>query len=104
MFRQKTVEIFDTLFVESIIKPKNVDSALRIDRTMKKLQNLIPESERTHNARNIAYAEVTTAAGSGRFMSAFQVRKDLPENYRCSNLRSPRMKSSSTGPPTSIST
>ena len=63
VFRQKTVEIFDTLFVESIIKPKNVDSALRIDRTMKKLQNLIPESERTHNARNIAYAEVTTAAG-----------------------------------------
>lgn len=63
VFRQKTVEIFDTLFVESTIKPKNVDSALRIDSTMKKLQHLIPRSHRARNLRNIAYAEVTTAAG-----------------------------------------
>ncbi|WP_030128752.1 deaminase domain-containing protein [Pseudomonas sp. QTF5] len=63
VFRQRTIEIFDTLFLEPTIKPRNVDSALRIDSTMKKLQNLVPRSQRTRNPRNIAYAEVTTAGG-----------------------------------------
>jgi hypothetical protein len=62
-FRQRTVEIFDTLFLESSIVLKNTDSALRIDSTMKKLHNLIPRHQRPFNARNIAYAEVVTATG-----------------------------------------
>ncbi|MHC8288079.1 hypothetical protein ACYZUD_14930 [Pseudomonas sp. XS1P51] len=62
-FRQRTVEVFDTLFLEPSIVLKNPDSALRIDSTMDKLQNLIPRHERPFNARNIAYAEVVTATG-----------------------------------------
>jgi hypothetical protein len=62
-FRQRTVEIFDTLFLEPSIVLKNTDSALRIDSTMKKLHNLIPRHQRPFNARNIAYAEVVTATG-----------------------------------------
>ena len=62
-FRQRTVEIFDTLFVESSIVLKNADSALKINSTMKKLHNLIPRHQRSFNPRNIAYAEVVTATG-----------------------------------------
>lgn len=62
-FRQRTVEIFDTLFLEPIIVLNNADSALRIDSTMKKLHNLIPRHQRSFNARNIAYAEVVTTTG-----------------------------------------
>jgi hypothetical protein len=62
-FRQRTVEIFDTLFLEPTIVLNNADSALRIDRTMKKLHNLIPRHQRSLNPRNIAYAEVVTATG-----------------------------------------
>ncbi|WP_259740153.1 hypothetical protein [Pseudomonas brassicacearum] len=62
-FRQRTVEVFDALFLEKSIVLKNPDSALRIDRTMDKLQNLIPRHERPFKARNIAYAEVVTATG-----------------------------------------
>lgn len=62
-FRQRTVEIFDTLFLEPSIVLNNADSALRIDSTMKKLHNLIPRHQRPFNARNIAYAEVVTATG-----------------------------------------
>ncbi|WP_237885864.1 hypothetical protein [Pseudomonas sp. PGPR40] len=62
-FRQRTVGIFDTLFLEPSIVLNNADSALRIDSTMKKLHNLIPRHQRPFNARNIAYAEVVTATG-----------------------------------------
>ncbi|WP_460145068.1 deaminase domain-containing protein [Pseudomonas sp. S2_A02] len=62
-FRQRTGEIFDTLFLEPSIVLNNADSALRIDSTMKKLHNLIPRHQRPFNARNIAYAEVVTATG-----------------------------------------
>ncbi|NUU35690.1 hypothetical protein [Pseudomonas sp. C2B4] len=63
-FRQRTVEIFDTLFLERTIVLKNPDSALKINTTMKKLHNLIPRDQRPFNARNIAYAEVTTVTGT----------------------------------------
>lgn len=62
-FRQKTAEIFDTLFLSPTIQPANASAALRIDGTMQKLQNLLPRRERPVNARNIAFAEVTTAGG-----------------------------------------
>ncbi|WP_445177452.1 deaminase domain-containing protein [Pseudomonas sp. McL0111] len=62
-FRQKTAEIFDTLFLSPTIQPANANAALRIDGSMQKLQNLLPMRERPVNARNIAYAEVTTASG-----------------------------------------
>jgi hypothetical protein len=62
-FRQRTVEIFDTLFLEPSIALNNADSALRIDSTMKKLHNLIPRHQRPFNARNIAYAEVVATTG-----------------------------------------
>ncbi|WP_242486217.1 deaminase domain-containing protein [Pseudomonas sp. TH03] len=60
--RQRTAEIFDTLFLEPVITLRK-DSALKIDATMQRLQKLIPRRQRPHNARNIAYAQVTTAAG-----------------------------------------
>lgn len=62
-FRQRTVEVFNTLFLEPSIVLNNADSALRIDSTMKKLHNLIPRHHRPLNPRNIAYAEVVTATG-----------------------------------------
>jgi hypothetical protein len=62
-FRQRTVEIFDTLFLEPSIVLNNADNALRIDSTMKRLQMLIPKHQRPTNLRNIAYAEVVTATG-----------------------------------------
>ena len=61
--RQKTAEIFDTLFLSPTINPANNNAALRIDSAMQKLHNLLPVRERPLNARNIAYAEVTTASG-----------------------------------------
>ncbi|WP_282413259.1 deaminase domain-containing protein [Pseudomonas sp. PS01299] len=62
-FRQKTAEIFDTLFLSPTINPANSNAALRIDSAMQKLHNLLPVRERPVNARNIAYAEVTTTSG-----------------------------------------
>jgi hypothetical protein len=62
-FRQRTVEIFDTLFLETATKRATMGNALRIDSTMRKLHGLIPRSERSRYPRNIAYAEVNTAAG-----------------------------------------
>jgi hypothetical protein len=61
--RQKTAEIFDTLFLSPTIAPRDTSAALRIDNTMQKLQSLLPKNERPLNARNIAYAEVTTVSG-----------------------------------------
>jgi hypothetical protein len=58
--RQKTAEIFDTLFLSPTINPAN-NAALRIDSAMQKLHNLLPVRERPLNARNIAYAEVTAS-------------------------------------------
>lgn len=60
--RHRTAEIFDTLFLEPVIALKK-DSALKINATMQRLQKLIPFKKRPRNARNIAYAEVITAAG-----------------------------------------
>ncbi|KAB0490608.1 hypothetical protein [Pseudomonas vancouverensis] len=62
-FRQRTVEIFDTLFLEPIIVLKHPDNALRINNAMQRLQNLIPRSQRAFKPRNIAYAEVVTTTG-----------------------------------------
>jgi hypothetical protein len=62
-FRQRTVEVFNTLFLGPSIVLNNADSALRINSTMKKLYSLIPRHQRPLNARNIAYAEVVTATG-----------------------------------------
>lgn len=60
--RQRTAEIFDTLFMEQTI-PQNTESLFRIDRTMKKLNDLLPKSQRRSNPRNIAYAEVIKTDG-----------------------------------------
>ncbi|MFJ3009355.1 deaminase domain-containing protein [Pseudomonas fluorescens] len=62
-FRQKTAEIFDTLFLSPTINPASNNAALRINGAMQKLQNLLPVRERPSNARNIAYAEVVTTSG-----------------------------------------
>ncbi|MGE8147467.1 hypothetical protein ACQKP7_20095 [Pseudomonas frederiksbergensis] len=62
-FRLKTAEIFDTLFLSPTIPSKNANTALRINDCMQKLQKLLPRRERPINARNIAYAEVTTVMG-----------------------------------------
>ncbi|MFJ2282740.1 hypothetical protein ACIOUG_16550 [Pseudomonas sp. NPDC087803] len=62
-FRQKTAEIFDTLFLSPTINPASNNAALRIDGAMQKLQRLLPVHERPFNARNIAYAEVITTNG-----------------------------------------
>ncbi len=63
VFRERTAEIFDTLFLSPTISPRNADAALRIDQSMQKLHNLLPRYERPLHARNIAYAEVTTTSG-----------------------------------------
>lgn len=60
--RQRTAEIFDTLFQEPTIN-QNAGSFFRIDRTMNKLNDLLPRSQRRDNPRNIAYAEVIKADG-----------------------------------------
>ncbi|MGE8067140.1 hypothetical protein [Pseudomonas sp. NPDC089569] len=62
-FRERTAEIFDTLFLSPVINPANAGASLRIDSTMQKLQTLLPRYERPLNARNIAYADVTTTNG-----------------------------------------
>ncbi|WP_130904147.1 hypothetical protein [Pseudomonas sp. Sample_22] len=62
-FRKRTVEIFDTLFLEPSTVLNNADSALNIKKTMMKLHKLIPYNQRSFNPRNIAYAEVVTATG-----------------------------------------
>lgn len=61
--RQRTAEIFDTLFLSPTINPPVTNASLRIDATMQKLQKLLSRFDRTDNARNIAYAEVITAKG-----------------------------------------
>lgn len=61
--RQRTAEIFDTLFLSPTIKPPAANASLRIEDTMQKLQKLLSRFDRTDNARNIAYAEVITAKG-----------------------------------------
>ncbi|MGZ7459263.1 hypothetical protein ACXPVS_21600 [Pseudomonas sp. Ma2-10] len=61
-FRQSTAEIFDTLFVGKTISPQ-LNSDLKINRTMSTFQKLLPPSLQTQSARNIAYAAVVTSAG-----------------------------------------
>lgn len=61
--RQRTAHIFNTLFKSPIIDPGKMNSALEINKTMEKLKQLTPRYQRSRNARNIAYAEVTTTAG-----------------------------------------
>ncbi|QAY89154.1 deaminase domain-containing protein [Pseudomonas sp. ACM7] len=61
-FRQRTAEIFDTLFVEKTITTQ-LNSDLKINRTMDKFQELLPPALQTQNSRNIAYADVVTSAG-----------------------------------------
>lgn len=62
-FRQKTADIFDTLFVEQRTINVRLNSNLEINRTMDKLQQLLPANLQTANARNIAYADIVTASG-----------------------------------------
>ncbi len=62
-FRRRAAEIFDTLFGEKTIAVKP-NSDLKINKAMDKFQNLLPEQQRTTNARNIAYADVETATGA----------------------------------------
>lgn len=62
--RQRTAEIFDTLFLSPTIQPPVTNAALRIENSMQKLHHLLPRYERPLNARNIAYAEVRTASGN----------------------------------------
>ncbi|MCP1440903.1 hypothetical protein J3D54_000035 [Pseudomonas sp. GGS8] len=60
--RKRTAEIFDTLFVEKTITV-GMNSDLKINKTMDKLQKLLPPNLKSQNARNIAYADVVTSAG-----------------------------------------
>lgn len=62
--RQRTSEIFDMLFLQTVITPANASSSLKINTTMDTLRNLLPKRERARNPRNIAYAEVITTAGN----------------------------------------
>ena len=62
-FRQKTAEIFDTLFLSPTISPRNADAALQIELAMGKLQRLLPRNVQRANPRNIAFAEVMTTSG-----------------------------------------
>lgn len=63
-FRRRTVEIFDTLFLSPTIRPSEPEIALRINKSMTKLKELLSPFESRPNARNIAYADVTTVNGT----------------------------------------
>jgi len=70
--RRRTADIFDTLFQETTIN-QATGSVFRIDRTMTKLQDLLPRSLRSHQPRNIAYAEVTKTDGAREvYVSGFR--------------------------------
>jgi hypothetical protein len=61
-FRQRAADVFDTLFVEKTIQVTS-NSDLKINKTMDKLQRLLPAGNQSANARNIAYADIVTASG-----------------------------------------
>ncbi|MCE6975964.1 hypothetical protein EI534_00660 [Pseudomonas frederiksbergensis] len=61
-FRQRTADIFDTLFVEKTINVRP-DADLRINKTMDKFQKLLPRDFQSRSARNIAYADIVTSTG-----------------------------------------
>ncbi|WP_439819864.1 deaminase domain-containing protein [Pseudomonas sp. HLG18] len=60
--RQRAADIFDTLFVKKTINVV-AGADLRINKTMKKFQKLLPSHLQTENARNIAYADIVTSTG-----------------------------------------
>ncbi|MFW9077839.1 deaminase domain-containing protein [Pseudomonas sp. P2757] len=62
-FRQRSADIFDTLFASSTINVRpNAD--LRINATMAKFQKLLPRRFRAGNPRNIAFADIVTTTGA----------------------------------------
>jgi hypothetical protein len=61
-FRQRTAEIFDTLFSEKTITVES-NSDLKINRAMDRFQALLPANFQSQNPRNIAFADVVTAEG-----------------------------------------
>ncbi|RLU05599.1 hypothetical protein CS078_23410 [Pseudomonas prosekii] len=63
VFRQRTAEIFDTLFVRETVQVR-ADSNLKINAVMEDFQRILPYGLRRVRARNIAYAEVETASGA----------------------------------------
>ncbi|TFH78562.1 hypothetical protein [Pseudomonas kribbensis] len=61
-FRQRTADIFDTLFREKTINVRpNAD--LKINQAMDKLQTMLPSKFQGKNPRNIAYADIVTSTG-----------------------------------------
>lgn len=60
--RQRTAEIFDTLFTEKTIAIEQ-GSDLKINKAMQAFQKLLPPELQAHNPRNIAFADVVTADG-----------------------------------------
>lgn len=61
-FRQRTAEIFDTLFSEKTITVES-NSDLKINKAMDRFQALLPANFQSQNPRNIAFADVVTAEG-----------------------------------------
>lgn len=61
-FRQRTAQIFDTLFAEKTITVE-MNSDLKINKAMQSFQRLLPVELQSHNPRNIAFADVVTAQG-----------------------------------------
>ncbi|WP_460122035.1 hypothetical protein [Pseudomonas sp. S2_C03] len=61
-FRQRTAQIFDTLFAEKTITVE-LNSDLKINKAMQTFQKLLPVELQSHNPRNIAFADVVTAQG-----------------------------------------
>lgn len=61
--KQRTAEIFDTLFERTVID-QSVNSVFRINTTMQKLNTSLDRSLRRANPRNIAYAEVKKTDGA----------------------------------------
>lgn len=61
--RQATRNILNTLFDKIVIEQKRPGQSLKINSTMYVLKKKLPKSQYSPNARNIAFAEVTTTAG-----------------------------------------
>jgi hypothetical protein len=62
-FRQRTADIFDTLFAEKTIDIQQ-SADLNINQTMIKLQALLPPHFQGQKLRNIAYADIVTSTGT----------------------------------------
>ncbi|AXJ06264.1 hypothetical protein CFN16_19665 [Pseudomonas fluorescens] len=77
--KQRTAEIFDTLFQKKVIT-QGESSVFRINNTMQKLHTSLKWPLNKGNARNIAYAEVTKVDGTREIYVSVSGGKKITKN------------------------